>query len=107
MTSTCFSAVSRPTKTMRFFSRGPMTGVYWVRSMPQLTGITPSTSIVRSRKSAARRVGVVTARVSANVRAASAQANFSTMSSMNLGIVVWSRMFSAITWFVAITGMPR
>jgi len=52
-------------------------------------------------------VGVVIARVRSKVRFASAQANVSTRSSTNFGMVVWSRMFSAMTWFVAMTGMPR
>ena len=47
------------------------------RSMPQLTGMTPVMSIVDSRKSAALRVGVVTARVRSNVRLASAHASLS------------------------------
>ena len=75
--------------------------------MPQLIGMTPWMSIVASRKSAALRVGVVTARVMPNVRFASAQASLTTTLSSSGGSVVKSRMFSAITWFVATIGMPR
>ena len=75
--------------------------------MPQLIGMTPSMSIVCSRNSAALRVGVVTARDMSNVRLASSHASFTTILSRTGGRVVKSMMFSAITWFVATTGMPR
>ncbi len=69
--------------------------------------MTPSMSIVASRKSAARRVGVVTARIMSNVRFPSAQASLTTNLSSTGGSVVKSTTFSAMTWFVAIIGMPR
>ena len=75
--------------------------------MPQLTGMTPWMSIVASRKSAALRVGVVTARVMSKVRLASAHAYFTSTSLRACGSVVKSTTFSAITWFVAMIGMPR
>ena len=75
--------------------------------MPQLTGMTPLMSIVASRKSAALRVGVVTARVMSKVRLASAHANFTSTLLSACGSVVKSTTFSAITWFVAMIGMPR
>ena len=73
--------------------------------MPQLIGTTPVMSIAASRKFAALRVGVVTARVIRNVRLASAHAHFTSNRSIHAGRVVWSRMFSGMTWFVATTGM--
>ncbi len=54
-------------------------------------------SIVDSRKSAALRVGVVTARVIWNVRLASAHASLRNTSFRESGRVVKSRMFSAMT----------
>ena len=66
-------------------------------SMPQLTGMTSDTSIVASRKSAALRVGVVTARVEERVRSASPHAQRMTASVIRCGSTVKSRMFSAIT----------
>ena len=56
-----FSLVRRPTNTMRFSVRGVRSAVYCAMSMPQLIGSTPASPIVSSRKSAAFRVGVVTA----------------------------------------------
>ena len=64
-------------------------------------------SIVASRKSAALRVGVVTARVMSNVRLASAHASFTSTLFSACGSVVKSTTFSAMTWFVAMIGMPR
>jgi histidine ammonia-lyase len=49
----------------------------------------------------------VTARVIANVRFASSHASFTTTLSSTGGSVVKSTTFSAITWLVAMSGMPR
>ena len=63
--------------------------------MPQLTGTTPRVSIVRSRKSAALRVGVVTARVLPNSPAAEAGIRPFNAQSGDLGDVI-----------VAVNGRP-
>ena len=74
----CFSVVRRPTNRMRLrVARREVRACSCDRSMPQLIGMTPVMSIVDSRKSAALRVGVVTARVMSNVRLASAHASLS------------------------------
>jgi hypothetical protein len=75
--------------------------------MPQLTGMTLAISIVCWRNSAALRVGVVTARVMSNVRLASSHASLMAYRVHEAGRIVKSRTFSAITWLVATTGMPR